>query len=160
MTIGSPIIGNAENKFVITVAPQKLICPQGKTYPRKAVAIINSKITTPNIHSNSRVGLLFLSTDGTLFDGSAARLRINGRAEIDDSPEALAGLPGAKRLVRVMVDHIFPNCPRYIPEMTMIEPSVYSPREGHIPPEPRWKSLPHVKDIIDSEKAKDGSEPG
>ena len=73
---------------------------------------------------------MFLSTDGTLFDGTAARLRINGRAEIDDSPESLAGLPGAKRLIRVTVDHIFPNCPRYIPEMTLVEPSVYSPRDG------------------------------
>ena len=113
-----------------------------------------------NIRSNSRVGLLFLSTDGTLFDGSAARLRINGCAEIDDSPEALATLPGAKRLVRVTVDHIFPNCPRYIPEMALVEPSVYSPREGHIPPEPEWKSRPHVKDIIDAEKANGGNEPG
>ena len=111
-----------------------------------------------NIQSSSRVGLLFLSTDGTLFDGTAARLRINGRAEIDDSPESLAGLPGAKRLIRVTVDHIFPNCPRYIPEMTLVEPSVYSPREGHIPPEPEWKNRPHVKDIIDAEKAKGGNE--
>lgn len=30
-TIFSPIRGIAENKFVITVAPQKDICPQGKT---------------------------------------------------------------------------------------------------------------------------------
>jgi len=37
-TISSPIHGIAENKFVITVAPQKDICPQGKTYPKKAVA--------------------------------------------------------------------------------------------------------------------------
>jgi hypothetical protein len=30
-----------ENKFVITVPPHKDICPQGKTYPIKAVAINN-----------------------------------------------------------------------------------------------------------------------
>jgi len=35
--------GTAENKFVITVAPQKLICPQGKTYPINAAAIIKKK---------------------------------------------------------------------------------------------------------------------
>jgi hypothetical protein len=38
-TIVSPIIGIAEKKFVITVAPHKDICPHGKTYPIKAVAI-------------------------------------------------------------------------------------------------------------------------
>ena len=31
VTILSPTNGIAENKLVITVAPQKLICPQGKT---------------------------------------------------------------------------------------------------------------------------------
>jgi hypothetical protein len=52
-TIELPTKGIAEKRFVITVAPQKLICPQGKTYPIKAVAIINKKITTPLIHSFS-----------------------------------------------------------------------------------------------------------
>lgn len=46
-----PIKGMAENKLVITVAPQKDICPQGRTYPKKAVAIIINKITTPTIQA-------------------------------------------------------------------------------------------------------------
>jgi hypothetical protein len=45
------MIGNAVKKFVITVAAQKLICPHTKTYPRNAVAIINNKIMTPNVHT-------------------------------------------------------------------------------------------------------------
>jgi len=40
----------ADIKFVITVAPQKDICPQGKTYPTKAVPISKNKIITPEIH--------------------------------------------------------------------------------------------------------------
>lgn len=40
----------ADNKFVITVAPQNDICPQGKTYPINAVAINRNKIITPTIH--------------------------------------------------------------------------------------------------------------
>ena len=36
----SPITGIAPKRPVITVAPQKDICPQGSTYPMKAVAII------------------------------------------------------------------------------------------------------------------------
>jgi len=46
-----PIYGIAENKFVITVAPQNDICPQGKTYPRKAVAITSKRIITPTDHA-------------------------------------------------------------------------------------------------------------
>ena len=33
---------------MITVAPQKDICPQGRTYPRNAVAIVISIRTTPD----------------------------------------------------------------------------------------------------------------
>jgi len=49
-----PIYGIAENKFVITVAPQNLICPQGRTYPIKAVAIVTIKIITPIFHVSIR----------------------------------------------------------------------------------------------------------
>lgn len=49
ITIILPIYGIVEIKLVITVAPQKDICPHGKTYPRKAVAIDRKKILTPII---------------------------------------------------------------------------------------------------------------
>jgi len=45
-----PMYGIAENKFVITVAPQNLICPHGKTYPMKAVAIVKINRITPMFH--------------------------------------------------------------------------------------------------------------
>ena len=46
-TKSSPKIGMAENKLVITVAPQNDIWPQGRTYPKKAAAITRNKIRTP-----------------------------------------------------------------------------------------------------------------
>jgi len=45
----------ADNKFVITVAPQNDICPHGKTYPTKAVIIVNNKRITPMIHVNLKL---------------------------------------------------------------------------------------------------------
>jgi predicted P-loop ATPase/GTPase len=45
-----PIYGIADSKLVITVAPQKDICPHGSTYPRKAVAIVANRINTPIDH--------------------------------------------------------------------------------------------------------------
>jgi uncharacterized protein len=110
-----------------------------------------------NISRSPRVGLLFIRFDGRHFNG-AGRLRINGRAEIDDSKAAIAGLPGAKRLVRVTADHIFTNCPRYIPKMAFEEISAYVPRDGHAPPEPPWKSMPFVKDVFDEERGRSGGE--
>lgn len=108
-----------------------------------------------NMAENPRVGLLFVRFDGTLVDG-AARLRVNGRAEIDDSPDAAAAFHGAKRVVRVTADHIFTNCPRYLPTMEFREGSVFSPRAGHSPPEPAWKSRSFVKDVLDGERGERG----
>lgn len=34
----------------MTVAPQKDICPHGKTYPRNAVAIVDRRIMIPIFH--------------------------------------------------------------------------------------------------------------
>lgn len=42
-----PMYGIAEKRFVMTVAPQKDICPHGRTYPTKAVAISVRRRTTP-----------------------------------------------------------------------------------------------------------------
>jgi len=40
-------MGIVVTKLVMTVAPQKDICPHGKTYPKNAVIIKISKIVTP-----------------------------------------------------------------------------------------------------------------
>lgn len=45
-----PVYGIADNRLVITVASQNYICPQGKTYPMKAVAIVINIITAPTFH--------------------------------------------------------------------------------------------------------------
>lgn len=45
-----PIIGIAERRLVITVAPQKDIWPHGSTYPKNAVIIEMIKIEDPIIH--------------------------------------------------------------------------------------------------------------
>ena len=42
---------------------------------------------------------------------------------------------------------IFPNCPRYIPRLELIEPSIYSPKLGEAPVEPAWKAMPLFSDV-------------
>ena len=105
-----------------------------------------------NILRSPRVGLLFMSFAGNRFDGSAARLRVTGHAHIEDAPSEISDWPGAKRLIRLAVDHIFPNCPRYIPKLLSKEDSIYLPKEGYNPPDPDWKSRDFVKDIFDAEE--------
>ena len=107
--------------------------------------------TLGNIEECPRIVLLFISFDGTLYN-NALRLRINGRAKFDDEAEAIDSLPGAKLLVRVTADHIFTNCPRYIPKLEQEEASEHVPAEVYTPPDPTWKSMPFVKDLFEAEK--------
>jgi predicted pyridoxine 5'-phosphate oxidase superfamily flavin-nucleotide-binding protein len=96
-----------------------------------------------NILVNADVGLLFIA-----MHGKPKRLRVNGRASVSDRDPLLAETVGAQLIVRVTARAIFPNCPRYIPTVQSIEPSVYTPRAGQDAPEPAWKGFADFKDCI------------
>lgn len=49
-TISFCMYGIVESKFVITVTPQNYICPHGRTYVMKVVAMVRNTITTPTDH--------------------------------------------------------------------------------------------------------------
>lgn len=51
VTKSVPTRGMADKTPVITVAPQNDIWPQGRTYPRKAVAMTAIRMITPDIHT-------------------------------------------------------------------------------------------------------------
>jgi len=57
-TNSGPIKGTEEKKLVITVAAQRLICPQTNIYPEKAANITNKKIAQPENQSLILVKLL------------------------------------------------------------------------------------------------------
>jgi len=50
--------------------------------------------------------------------------------------------------VRVRARHIFPNCPRYIHRMEMVEASPYVPTPGCATPVPGWKKNAAFKDYL------------
>jgi predicted pyridoxine 5'-phosphate oxidase superfamily flavin-nucleotide-binding protein len=96
-----------------------------------------------NLLVNPAVGLLFIA-----MHGKPQRLRVNGTAHLSRDDPLLATTVGAQLIVRVRARAIFPNCPRYIPTMQLVEPSVYAPRPGHEAPEPAWKSFPDFADHV------------
>lgn len=96
-----------------------------------------------NVLVNPSVGLLFIN-----MHGKPRRLRVNGEASIDTEDPLLRETIGAQMIVRVAARAIFPNCPRYIPGMQLIEPSKFTPQRGREPIEPEWKSFDHFKDAI------------
>ena len=55
---------------------------------------------------------------------------------------------GAQLIVRVTASAIFPNCPRYIPKLELVEPSIYTPKPGCDPVEPAWKGFDAFKDAV------------
>ncbi len=77
-----------------------------------------------------------------------SRLRVHGSARLCFDDPLLASLPGAQLLVRVRIDRVFPNCPRYIHGMQRVAPSPYVPREGATPPRPAWKDDPKFSDAL------------
>jgi predicted pyridoxine 5'-phosphate oxidase superfamily flavin-nucleotide-binding protein len=96
-----------------------------------------------NIAVNPNIGMLFIA----LHD-KPKRLRVNGAATVSRDDPLLAATVGAQLIVRVTARAIFPNCPRYIPTMTLVEPSQYAPRAGCEPVEPAWKGFADFKDYV------------
>jgi predicted pyridoxine 5'-phosphate oxidase superfamily flavin-nucleotide-binding protein len=98
-----------------------------------------------NILANPAVGLLFIDFE------SQQRLRVNGRATLGLEDPLQGTWPGAQGVVRVRAEHVFPNCPRYIHRMQLVEPSPYVPAAGCVAPVPGWKKNPTFKDYLPRE---------
>jgi predicted pyridoxine 5'-phosphate oxidase superfamily flavin-nucleotide-binding protein len=95
-----------------------------------------------NVLAHPPVALLFIDFE------HPNRLRVHGNATIDPEDPLLLQYPGAQLIVRVAVERIFPNCPRYIHKMRLVAHSVYAPRLGHEPPEPEWKRMEVFRDAL------------
>jgi len=98
--------------------------------------------TWGNVLVNPRVGLLFLDFE------KPRRIRINGTAQLLEDDPLRAEFPGAVFIVRVTADLIFPNCPRYLHEMKLLEHSAYAPRPQHVAPVPAWKTFKEFRDAL------------
>jgi len=98
-----------------------------------------------NILVNPNVALLFIDFE------DQDRMRVQGTATVSDDDPLLSDFPGAQLVIRVKADRIFPNCPRYIHKMKLIEHSVFAPAPGHKPPVPGWKEMPVFKDYLPKE---------
>jgi len=97
-----------------------------------------------NLAVNPHVGLLFVDFTAQ----RPSRLRLNGVASVDQDDPLAASYPGAQFVVRVRATQVFPNCPRYIHRMQMVERSEYVPRDGCEPPVPGWKKTEWARDVL------------
>lgn len=95
-----------------------------------------------NIGENPKIALLFIDLE------SPKRIRMNGRAIISLDDPLTATYPDAQFVVRVEVERLWPNCPRYIHKHQRVETSPFVPREGVPAPIPNWKRADFVKDVL------------
>jgi len=102
-----------------------------------------------NVVVNPHVGLLFLDFE------NPKRLRVNGTAQVGADDPLLAEYPGAVFIVRVTAARIFPNCPRYIHKMKLVEHSAYAPRPDYSPPVPAWKTFDSFRDALPARDRQD-----
>jgi uncharacterized protein len=96
-----------------------------------------------NINGNNKVGLLFIDFE------TPHRVRVHGTASMDRHDPLLATFPGAELLVRVNVEEIFVNCPRYIHTYQRVNYSKYSPQAGfEAPLIPQWKRIDALQYVL------------
>jgi hypothetical protein len=95
-----------------------------------------------NVLDTKQVGLLFIDFE------QQHRMRLNGEASIDANDPLMAEYPEAQFIVRVRAREVFPNCPRYIHRMQLVERSRFVPKAACETPVPSWKKGDWVADVL------------
>lgn len=97
-----------------------------------------------NLLENPHVGMLFID----FVSPRPSRLRLNGVAAIDPDDELIDRYVGAQFVVRVSATEVFPNCPRYIHRMALVERSRFVPHAAEKTPIPDWKRAEWACDVL------------
>jgi len=97
-----------------------------------------------NLAVNPHVGLLFVDFTAQ----RPSRLRLNGVASVDEHDPLMETYPGAQFVVRVRATQVFPNCPRYIHRMALVERSRFVPDADGEQPVPEWKRTDWACDVL------------
>ena len=104
-----------------------------------------------NISGNAKVGMLFISFT------TPNRLRVQGTAIVDMNDPLMMEYVEAQGIVRVTVEGMWPNCPRYVHRYEKVNTSRYVPRKDSETPLAGLKRIDIVQDALaatDQGKAK------
>ncbi|WP_268743761.1 pyridoxamine 5'-phosphate oxidase family protein [Methylophaga lonarensis] len=95
-----------------------------------------------NIQAHAKVGMLFIDFE------TPHRIRVHGTAELSRDPADLALFHEAELVVKVTIDEMFQNCPRYIHRYQRVSQSNYVPKVSQQTPLPVWKRIDAMQDVI------------
>lgn len=107
-----------------------------------------------NLTLNPKIGMLFIDFE------TPHRVRVHGTASIDPADPLLAEYQEAELVVRVKIEEVFINCPRYIHKHQRIQHSQYVPQAGCATPEAQWKRLDLVQDVLSASELEKVSQMG
>jgi uncharacterized protein YndB with AHSA1/START domain/predicted pyridoxine 5'-phosphate oxidase superfamily flavin-nucleotide-binding protein len=105
-------------------------------------------LSAGNISETNKVALLFVDFE------RQARMRVMGSASIADKDPLIERYPGAQLIVRINIEQVFTNCPRYVHKMKLVEESAFVPQADIETPVPSWKRLSAVADVLSEEDKK------
>ena len=120
--------------FVRVLDPQTLVFPN---YDGNGMYL-----SMGNALENPEVGMLFIDFE------NRKRMRLNGTARIEPTNSIGLSYPEAQFLVKVAVRQVFPNCPRYIHKMQLVERSSFVPDAAVATPVPAWKRMEWACDVL------------
>ena len=95
-----------------------------------------------NIAGNAKVGMLFIDFS------TPNRLRVQGTAKVDMNDPLMMDYVEAQGIVRVSVEGVWPNCPRYVHRYERVKTSRYVPRAACDTPLAGWKRMDIVQDAL------------
>lgn len=120
--------------FVRVLDPQTLVFPN---YDGNGMYL-----SMGNTLANPEVGMLFIDFE------KQKRMRLNGTARIEPASSVDPAYPEAQFVVKVRVRQVFPNCPRYIHKIQLVERSSFVPHAAVKTPVPGWKRTDWACDVL------------
>ena len=95
-----------------------------------------------NLADTHGIGMLFVDFE------NQRRMRVDGVAAFSTDDDLMKRYPEAQFVVRVDAHRIYPNCPRYIHKMQLVERSAFVPHRNVQTPIPGWKQTPWASDVL------------
>lgn len=104
-----------------------------------------------NIRAYGKIGMLFIDFE------APHRIRLQGTASIDENNPLIMQYNGADLVVRVHVEELFINCPRYVHRYDKVKPSHYVPRADCNAPFAVWKRIDAIQPALATRDIRAGS---
>jgi len=100
-----------------------------------------------NIAGQAKMGMLFISFE------RPHRLRLRGTATISRDDPMMSAYKEADFVVRMTLDALWQNCPRYIHRYEKLQRSRYVPRADCATPLAEWKRIDLIRDALPARDA-------